>query len=322
MSWLNALTRLMGLGSRAGRMRHQPQGRQHGSRADAPVSSAPSIPSVQTTHLGLLGIEDEVACFESGHYRAVLEVAGVNFRLRGECEQEALIAAYAALLNALTFPIQILVRARSVDLERYLQALERQAYREANDALVLLAREHVVFLRRLARNRSLLERRFYLVVPADRIAWPVGTRTAGGPAHAHSGNAASWWPFSPMSAAASLARRSHGGADTATEVSTVPPATLKQLTFRCDEIARQLGRAGLACRRLSTIELAELYYASWCPELARIQRLRGRLADYTALVVQGQHTTNGHQSAGSTAGAEWERLEGQEGSFTGNPLRG
>ena len=52
------------------------------------------------------------------------------------------------------------------------------------------------------------------------------------------------------------------------------------------ELARQLGRCGLTARRLGDVELAQLYHASWCPDLARTQRLQRHLADYTALVIQ------------------------------------
>ncbi len=45
--------------------------------------------SVQTAHLRLDSIEDDIACLPGGLYRAVLEVGSVNFALQGEREQEA-----------------------------------------------------------------------------------------------------------------------------------------------------------------------------------------------------------------------------------------
>jgi hypothetical protein len=36
---------------------------------------------------------------------------------------------------------------------------------------------------------------------------------------------------------------------------------------------------------LDDLGLAQLYHASWAPEMARAQRLRRELADYSALVV-------------------------------------
>ena len=205
--------------------------------------------SVQTARLSLEAIEEGVVRLAGGHYRAVLEVGGLNFGLQGEAEQEAVVAGYAAFLNSLSFPVQVLVRVQPIDIDGYIGELERRARHELPDDLAELARDHVAFVRRLARSRTLLERRFFLVVPAE-----TGTRRG--------------WPFG----------RRAGGLDAI--------AARKQLTFRCEEIERQLGRCGLAVRRLGNEELAQLHYACWCPELSRVQRLRRELAEYTALAVQ------------------------------------
>ncbi len=207
--------------------------------------------SVQTAFLGLKEIEEGVVRLRGGEQRAVVEASGINFALLGEGEQEATIAGFAAFLNGLTFPVQILIRATPLDLEAYLTGLEQRAARDLADGLAVLARDHLAYLRRLARNRTLLERRFYVVVPAD----------AGAP------RAARPWPFA-------------GRQDRVD-----PTAVRRQLTFRCEEVVRHLGRCGLAVRRLESVELARLYYACWCPELSRRQRLERDLADYTTQAV-------------------------------------
>lgn len=194
--------------------------------------------SVQSAHLPLEAIEDDVLCLVGERHRAVLEVGAINFALQGETEQEAIIAAFAAVLNSLTFPIQILVRVLPIEVENYLGDLERRSH-QLSDDLAELARDHVTFLWRLARNRTLLERRFYLIVPAQ-LEMAVGQ---------------SPWLLRKRAPAPALDR--------------VRP----QLTSRCEEIERQLGRCGLATHRLSSSEIAHLIHACWCPELARVQRL-------------------------------------------------
>ena len=206
--------------------------------------------SVQTAHIGLEALADNIVCLTGGHYRAVLEVGSVNFGLLGEVEQEATVASFAAFLNSLPGPVQVLVRALPIDVDGYLEDLERRAL-HLPEALADLARDHVAYLRRLARSRTLLQRQFYLVVPGSEetvrsSAWPFGRKA-------------------PRSA----------GAD-----------VCKQLTFRCEELERELGRCGLVVRRLTTVELAQLFYGCWCPELARVQRIRRELSEYTTLVAR------------------------------------
>jgi len=222
------------------------------------------LASVQATRLHLDAIEDGVVRLVGGQYRAVLDVGATNLSLHGDSELEALVASYAAFLNSLTFPVQIVVRVLPIDIERYLDDLERRAAREQTDLLADLARDHVAFLRRMARSRTLLERRFFLVVPADTAS---GDQEAGT-------RIPSWFP-TPFSKRPTVALAASTAA--------------KQLTFRCEEVARQLGRCGVTVRRLESTELAHLYYTCWCPELSRVQRLRRTLAEYTSLVVQQPH---------------------------------
>jgi len=210
---------------------------------------------VQTAHVGVAAIEDDVVLLDGGQERAVLEVGSLNFSLQGEREQEPILASFAAFLNSLTFPVQILVRAVPIDVEEYLADLERRA-RDLSAELAELAHDHVAFLRHLSRTRTLLERRFYLVVPASDGA-------AG-------------------------ARRLFGRPEARQDAD----AARRQLTGRCDEVRRQLGRCGLAARRLSGGEIAQLFHACWCPELARVQHLAHDLA-HSTLVVRTRNREDG-----------------------------
>jgi hypothetical protein len=208
--------------------------------------------SIQRVHINLATIEERVVRLAGGQYRAVLEVSSVNFGLAGEVEREAIIASYAAFLNSLTFPMQVLTRVLPIDLEGPVAELERQAQGGLAEPLAALARDHASFLRRLARQRTLLERRFYLVVPAQAE----GYRPPRLPFKRHAGDLDQTGAY-------------------------------RQLTFRCEEVERQLSRCGLTVRRLGDVELAQMFYACWCPDLARVQRLRRHLDEYTVLVTQG-----------------------------------
>jgi hypothetical protein len=226
-------------------------------------------PAVQD-HLGLSAIADGAAIFgdgPGGHACAVLEATGAARSLADgdEAQQEAQLAACCQLLNALTFPIQVLALAQPIDLSGYVGQLEARA-RRLPGPLANLARDHAAFVRGLARQRTLLERHLYVVVPADPVAVPVSRL----------------WDILPRVRRRTPAAATHDGTAAA-------EATARQLTFRCEEIARQLGRAGLRAKRLTDIELARVFHLAWSPELARTQRLRRELAGSTTLVVAAGH---------------------------------
>jgi hypothetical protein len=211
--------------------------------------------SVQTTRLDIEAIQMDVVQLAGGEYRAVLEVTGTARPFEDEARLEAVLAGFAAFLNGLSYPLQILVRASPVDLSRYLSALEERGRQVLDGHLAELAHDHAAFVQGLARQRTLLERRFYVVVPAE------------------SGSATGW--------AARFGRGSQR-----TDAEPRREAARRQLTFRCEDVARQLARCGLTARRLGDLELAQLYLACWSPERARAQRFRQQLDDYTTLAVR------------------------------------
>lgn len=195
--------------------------------------------------LPLEDIVDGILCLRGGDYRAVLEAQSVNFALKSEAEQEAIMAGYRAFLNALSYPIQVVVRILPTDVESYLTGLREPRLRGAQgfggrggEALRRLALDHETFVRRLARERTLLERRFYVVVPAGLegaferrgIRWP--------------------WQGAPRNVRHNL------------------EAAARQLAFRCQELAQALTSFGVATRRLNSEELAHLWNGFLRPEVA------------------------------------------------------
>jgi hypothetical protein len=210
--------------------------------------------SVQTARLGLEAIAHDVVQLTDGEYRAVLEISGGASMVNLDQRQETMLAGFGAFLNALNFPVQIVVRAAPVDLVRYVSNMEERARQSASGVLASLAHDHAAFVQSLARQRTLVERRYYIVVPAEP------TRTARW----------SGWPKS-RSKTARVAEAE---------------AAERQLVQRCAEVEHQLARCDLHVRRLTDIELAQLFVICWSPERGRAQRFRQRLDDFGALAVR------------------------------------
>lgn len=207
---------------------------------------------------------------EPSLYRAVLALSSVNFTLKSSAEQEALLAGYHSFLNGLDFPIQTLVRVLPLDLEPYLQPYRarfaltppQSASAEAAGQVALadLAADHARFVRTLAQRHTFLERRFYLVIPAegDGDASPNG---AGG------GNSAPP-KTSKLSAPSSLWNRlspQRRRAQRAAEEQARFAAITQRLDLRVATLIRELARFGVEARRLSGRELVDLYYSCLSP---------------------------------------------------------
>ncbi len=93
----------------------------------------------------------------------VCQASTVNFALRTPAEQEALVAAFARVLHALTGPVQLVVGAERVDLAGLVSDLEAAAGGLPHPALEQCARDHARSLDELARRRDVLRRQWLLV---------------------------------------------------------------------------------------------------------------------------------------------------------------
>jgi hypothetical protein len=99
----------------------------------------------------------------------VLEVAPINLSLKGEDEQEAIIERFGALIRSLSSPLQVLVRNQRLDLSPYVERLLAPdgGGRPSTPTWLDLASSLADLLRRIAAERTLIERHVYLIVPAD-----------------------------------------------------------------------------------------------------------------------------------------------------------
>jgi hypothetical protein len=176
-------------------------------------------------------------------YRAVLEVSPINFSLKAEEEQEAIIERFAALIRSLSFPLQILVRNQRLDLAPYIGRLLAQPVGQVQHppTWYALARSLADLLQKIASQRTLIERHVYVILPASQGA-SVSKRRKG----------------FPMPIGTRHAKR---GIETEEQVR-------QELDVRAEALAQHLASCGLVCRRLQNGELARLFYSCLTPERA------------------------------------------------------
>ncbi|NRQ33964.1 PrgI family protein [Nonomuraea sp. NN258] len=99
-----------------------------------------------------------------GGVAVLVETSTLSFHLRTISEQAGLVGAFGAWLNSLEAPVQILVRARQVDLGDLVDALDRRIGRLPHPSLARSAGEHMAFLQQLNASRDLLARQVLVVL--------------------------------------------------------------------------------------------------------------------------------------------------------------
>lgn len=116
-------------------------------------------------HLPIEDIVENLVLLKDGSCSLVISVSAVNFDLLSEREQDAIIYAYGALLNSLTFPVQILIRSQRKDITSYLNLLDRQQIQKKNSPLVAnLIASYRKFVSEVVKKNNVLDKKFYAVI--------------------------------------------------------------------------------------------------------------------------------------------------------------
>jgi len=127
-----------------------------------------SLPSTQR-YIPIAEIRGNAVIMKDGSLRAVLLVSSVNFALKSHEEQSATVQGYMSFLNALQFPVQIVIQSRRLVIDVYLEDLERREREQVNDLLRIQMADYRQFVRELVSLGEIVTKRFYLVVPYNPV---------------------------------------------------------------------------------------------------------------------------------------------------------
>ncbi len=116
-------------------------------------------------YLNISEIKDGVVVVKDGSLRVVLAVSSINFDLKSDTEQEAIVFGYQRFLNALDFPLQILITTRKFDIKPYMQMLERKKETERNVLMRAQIEDYLKFVRELVNVSNIMSKLFYVVIP-------------------------------------------------------------------------------------------------------------------------------------------------------------
>lgn len=115
--------------------------------------------------IAIKGVRDGILMLPGDQYRAVLEVSSLNFELRSEEEQDAIIDTYESFLNSVGSSLQILIRTREIDMDKYLEDLNTRLDDEPEQIYRTQLKNYGEFIRSLITTNKILTRHFYIIVP-------------------------------------------------------------------------------------------------------------------------------------------------------------
>lgn len=201
--------------------------------------------------LPIAEIKQDAVILKSGGIRAVLAVGSMNFSLKSDDEQQAIIASYQQFLNTLAFPIQVVIRSTKLNVDGYVHDLEERASKHKNPLLKEQTLDYSRFIERLVDVSDIMQKRFYLVIPVD----PPGVKNVS-----FMQKFFGW--LSPADTRAKALTRNRRFDDMST-----------QLKDRVNLVKAGIANVGCPSERLKTSELIELFYQVYNPKTSQEQKL-------------------------------------------------
>lgn len=206
-----------------------------------------SLPSTQR-YLHFSEIKENTITMPDDTLSAVLMVSSVNFALKNEDEQDAVIGAYVNFLNNISFPIKIIIQSRELNIDNYLNDLKVKEHAQTNELLKQQTTEYINFVTELVSLGRIMSKRFYVIVSYNALSDDkkgfVG-RLLGS--------------FNPISSIKMEEQKFL--------------KLRKELSRRVDTVLSGLESMGLNVVELDTQSIIELFYDVYNPETAKNQSL-------------------------------------------------
>ncbi len=199
-------------------------------------------------------IRDGILVLKDGSYRMLLMTSALNFALKSNDEQTAIIIQYQNFLNSLDFSVQIFIQSRSLNIEPYLETLRQREKEQTNELLKIQMKEYVDFVKEFVSTTSIVNKSFYIVVPYLSSSLSVANNPISGVLRKF---------FPGNKAQASLASQEKF------EECKI------QLQQRADSIIQGLSRVGIRSAPLSTEEIIELFFKLYNPSEIELTKIPG-----------------------------------------------
>ena len=133
-------------------------------------------------------VRNGIVILKDDGYRGIMMCSSLNFSLKSEDEQAAIVGGFQSFLNTLDFSIEIVVHSRKMDVRPYLALLEERLDLQQSELMRIQLREYIQFIRGFMDSAEIMTKLFYVVVPYTpgagiQIAQslPFGHKKEGGP---------------------------------------------------------------------------------------------------------------------------------------------
>lgn len=187
-------------------------------------------------------IREGMVVLKNKGLRGILMTSSLNFALKSDEEQQAIIYQFQSFLNSLDFSIQVIIQSRKLNITGYLEKVQQLEIAQTNELLKMQTAGYYDFVKTLVEGGSIMTKTFFIVVP-----------------------------YTILESQGAM------GSESVLRMPKIPNLTEEQfqrcksqLWQRMEFLALGLKRMGLQAMPLSTPELIEFFWALHHPKEAEI----------------------------------------------------
>lgn len=124
-------------------------------------------------------VRNGIVVLKDGGYRGILMCSSINFALKSEDEQRAIIGGFQTFLNTLDFSVEIVIHSRKMDIRPYLALLNERLAAQTSEMMQIQLREYIAFIQSFMEGSDIMTKTFYIVVPYAPVGVSVSTPAPG-----------------------------------------------------------------------------------------------------------------------------------------------
>lgn len=110
-------------------------------------------------------IRNGVVILKNKSLRGILMISSINFDLKSDEEQDAIIYQFQNFLNSLDFSCQIIIQSRRLNITGYLEKLKELEQGQKNELLRVQTAEYRKFIESLLSRGTIMTKQFFVVIP-------------------------------------------------------------------------------------------------------------------------------------------------------------
>lgn len=120
---------------------------------------------------------DDILMLKDYSCCVIIQAGATNFGLLSQEEQNSMIYAFASLLNSLSFPVQIVILSKRMDISSYFDYLEVKIKEQTNERLKQQLLNYKEFIKNIVKKNTILEKKFYFVIPFSPLELGITSQT-------------------------------------------------------------------------------------------------------------------------------------------------